>query len=40
MVFHSLFFFGDVRFMISVSPLLAAPIAWLLVTGARIVARR
>jgi len=40
MAFHSLFFFGDVRFMISVSPLLAAPIAWLLVEGARTVSRR
>lgn len=29
--FHSLFFFGDVRFMISVAPLLAAPLGWMLV---------
>jgi 4-amino-4-deoxy-L-arabinose transferase-like glycosyltransferase len=30
-VFHSVFFFGDVRFMISVTPLVAAPLAWMLV---------
>lgn len=39
-VFHGLFFFGDVRFMISVTPLVAAPLAWLLVAGARTALRR
>ena len=37
-VFHSVFFFGDKRFMISVTPLVAAPLAWMLVrtaSGAR-----
>jgi 4-amino-4-deoxy-L-arabinose transferase-like glycosyltransferase len=29
--FHSVFFFGDKRFMISVTPLVAAPLAWMLV---------
>jgi 4-amino-4-deoxy-L-arabinose transferase-like glycosyltransferase len=33
-LFHSFFFFGDVRFMISVTPLVAAPLAWLLVSVA------
>lgn len=33
MAFHSLFFFGDRRFMISVAPLVAAPLAWMLVAG-------
>jgi 4-amino-4-deoxy-L-arabinose transferase-like glycosyltransferase len=40
MVFHSFLFFGDVRFMISVTPLVAAPLAWLLVRGAGLVRRR
>lgn len=40
MAFHSIFFFGDVRFMISVTPLLAAPIAWLVVGAARTATRR
>lgn len=30
-VFHSVFVFGDVRFMISVTPLLAPALAWMLV---------
>ncbi|HLX31596.1 MAG TPA: glycosyltransferase family 39 protein [Gaiellaceae bacterium] len=33
-LFHSFFFFGDVRFMISVAPLVAAPLAWMLVETA------
>jgi 4-amino-4-deoxy-L-arabinose transferase-like glycosyltransferase len=33
-LFHGLFFFGDARFMISVAPLMAVPLAWLLVQTA------
>ena len=32
-VFHSVFFFGDARFMISVTPLVAVPLAWMLARG-------
>jgi 4-amino-4-deoxy-L-arabinose transferase-like glycosyltransferase len=39
-VFHSFFFFGDVRFMISVTPLVAAPLAWMLVRTAAAGRRR
>lgn len=33
-ILHSVVFFGDVRFMVSVTPLVAAPLAWLLVQAA------
>jgi hypothetical protein len=39
-VFHSFFFFGDHRFMISVLPLLAAPLGWAVAEAARKVAWR
>jgi 4-amino-4-deoxy-L-arabinose transferase-like glycosyltransferase len=35
-LFHSFLFFGDVRFMISVTPLVAAPLAWMLVRTATV----
>jgi hypothetical protein len=33
-VFHSVFFYGDVRFMISVTPLVAPALAWMIVRAA------
>jgi len=34
-VFHTVFFFGDIRYMISVTPLVAPALAWLLVGAIR-----